>query len=67
MPREIMEADEMPPRYYGWLFGLMAQKLIEEETGHISPVLAAKIFLEAAVPMSRVDPETYPGILSGRP
>ena len=59
--QNLMKENEVPPRYYGWLFGLMAQKLMEEIENRISPLLAAKIFLEAAVPMSRVDPKLIPG------
>jgi hypothetical protein len=37
-----------------------AQKLMQAMKGAISPDLAVKIVMEAAVPMSRVDPTTVP-------
>ena len=37
-----------------------AQKLMQQMKGSIAPDLAVKIVMEAAVPMSRVDPSTVP-------
>ena len=37
-----------------------AQKLMLAMKGSIAPDLAVKIVMEAAVPMSRVDPATVP-------
>lgn len=45
------------PIHWGWNCALVAQRLIIQGEDIIDPGLAAKIVMEAAVPMSKYDPE----------
>jgi hypothetical protein len=49
-----------PPGTWAMQLGVVAQRLIVEMKDALPPELAAKILMEAAVPMSKVDPKTVP-------
>ena len=42
---------------YGLIFGFVANQMITDNKDFISPYIAAKIVMEAAIPMSRIDPK----------
>jgi len=49
-----------PPGTWAMQLGVVAQRLIVEMKDVVPPEMAAKILMEAAVPMSKVDPKTVP-------
>jgi hypothetical protein len=55
----LLEA-ELRPLHWPLELGLAAQKLIHLLKGMLDPNLAAKIVMEAAIPMSKLDPTTVP-------
>ena len=44
------------PKFWGWIFPLSAQQIIVNLNGAFDPTVAAQILMEAAVPMSHIDP-----------
>ncbi|MEM8744866.1 MAG: hypothetical protein AAGF14_09555 [Pseudomonadota bacterium] len=52
--------ESLPIGLWPTVVALTAQKLIEQAKDAIDPTLAMRIALEAAVPMSKVDPQTVP-------
>jgi hypothetical protein len=49
-----------PPGTWAMQLGVVAQRLIAQMKDVVPPDMAAKILMEAAVPMSKVDPKTVP-------
>jgi hypothetical protein len=49
-----------PPGTWAMQLGVVAQRMIVEMKDVVPPEMAAKILMEAAVPMSKVDPKTVP-------
>ncbi len=49
-----------PPGTWAMQLGVVAQRLIVQMKDVVPPEMAAKILMEAAVPMSKVDPKTVP-------
>jgi len=49
-----------PPGTWAMQLGVVAQRLIAQMKDVVPPEMAAKILMEAAVPMSKVDPKTVP-------
>lgn len=56
--RTILAEHHIQPRLLGWVTSIAAQKVIIQKSNKIDPSLAAKIVMESALPMSKVDPET---------
>jgi hypothetical protein len=56
----------LSPGYWPTLIALTAQRLIKQSKGALDPALSMRIVLEAAVPMSKVDPRTVPQELAPR-
>lgn len=55
--QSIMVSHHINPLFWGWTPAMAAQKLIIENKDKIDPALAAKIVMESALPMSKIDPE----------
>ena len=55
--REILEFNKVEPIYWGWEIAYVAQGLILEGKDIIPPHIAAEIVMEAAIPMSKIDPK----------
>ncbi|MCB1592094.1 MAG: hypothetical protein KDI90_06540 [Alphaproteobacteria bacterium] len=53
---DIQIKHKIEPLFWGWTYAMIAQKLIYEVKDTFSPGLAAKIVMEAAIPMSKMDP-----------
>jgi hypothetical protein len=51
---------QVDPRVWGWTFAQAAQNLILKNKDDFDPGAAAKIVMEAALPMSKIDPATLP-------
>lgn len=49
-----------PPGTWAMQLGVVAQRLIVQMKDVVPPEMAARILMEAAVPMSKVDPKTVP-------
>jgi len=69
MPIDVLKKDwptmqklltdyQVRPIFWGWTVALAAQHLIEKNKEVFDPGMAAKITMEAALPMSKVDPAT---------
>jgi hypothetical protein len=54
----IQKKNEIDPEFLGWMPAQAAQKIIIKYKDKIDPSLAAKIVMESAIPMSKVDPNT---------
>ncbi|WP_417623267.1 hypothetical protein [Paremcibacter congregatus] len=54
--RNTLVLNEQPPAQWPLIIGLSAQQLILESKDAIDPTIAAQIVMEAAVPMSHLDP-----------
>jgi hypothetical protein len=54
--RNILALHDEPPAYWPFVFGMAAQQVILLGKDIIDPTLAARIVMEAAVPMSHIDP-----------
>ncbi len=54
--RKIFEAHQIKPIYWGWIPAMAAQKLVIENKNKIPSTLAVQIVMEAALPMSKMDP-----------
>jgi hypothetical protein len=54
----IQKKYQIDPRFWGWIPAEAAQNVIIHYKNRIEPSLAAKIVMEAALPMSKVDPVT---------
>jgi len=54
--QSILVSQHINPTFWGWVPALAAQKLIIQEKDKIEPSVAAKIVMESALPMSKVDP-----------
>ena len=52
----ILEAQHINPIMWGWVPAMAAQKLIIQNKDKIDPSLAAKIVMESALPMSKMNP-----------
>ncbi len=52
---------KVDPLHWGWTYALAAHKLIRQTKGILDSALAAKIVMEAAIPMSKIDPERVEG------
>lgn len=63
--REFQVIWRVEPLHWGWNCALAAQKLIIEAKNVIDPVVAAQIVMEAAIPMSKVDPDRVSGAYYG--
>jgi hypothetical protein len=66
--RKLLDRDDAPgaqgrrlsPAHWPTVIALTAQKLIQLSKETLDPALSMRIILEAAVPMSKVDPKTVP-------
>jgi len=56
--QKLLEDYQVDPRVWGWTFALAAQNLILTNKDTFDPAAAAKIVMEAALPMSKIDPAT---------
>lgn len=56
--QKILVANQVDPKLWGWTFALAARKLILKNKDSFDPAMAAKILMEAAMPMSKIDPAT---------
>lgn len=56
--RAILDKHQIEPQLLGWVYAVAAQKVIIQKSKKIDPALAAKIVMESALPMSKVDPDT---------
>jgi hypothetical protein len=54
------KAERVSPGHWPTVVAMTAQKLIVRSKGALDPTLSMRIVLEAAVPMSKVDPKTVP-------
>jgi hypothetical protein len=54
--RNFLVVNVQSPTHWPLVFGLATQKVIVMAKGSVDPALAAKIVMEAAVPMSKIDP-----------
>jgi hypothetical protein len=52
----VLLADKVDPKFWGWTFALAAQHLILAHKDDFDPAAAATIVVEAAMPMSKMDP-----------
>lgn len=74
LARQVLSRDDAPgakgqrlsPGHWPTVIAPVAQKLIKQSKGALDPALSMRIVLEAAVPMSRVDPKTVPQELAQR-
>lgn len=55
--RSILESKDIDPTLWGWVSALAAQKVIIQNKDKIEPAFAAKIVMESALPMSKMDPQ----------
>ncbi len=55
--RNLQILYRVEPIHWGWTYALAAQKLIIQSKDILDPALGAKIVMEAAVPMSKLNPE----------
>ena len=55
--RKILTDNQVDPKYWGWTLALAAQKLILQNKSVFDPALAAQTIMEAAMPMSKIDPQ----------
>lgn len=55
--RNLQILYQVEPLHWGWTYAIAAQKLIIQAKDILDPALAARIVMEAAVPMSKFDPE----------
>lgn len=54
--RKIMDDYGVEPLFYGWTPALAAQRLILQTKDILDPGMAAQVIMDAAVPMSKIDP-----------
>jgi hypothetical protein len=54
----IQKKYQIDPQFWGWIPAEAAQQVILQYQDKLDPSLAAKIVMEAALPMSKVDPAT---------
>lgn len=50
----------LPTRYWPYVFGMVARQYIEMTRDVLDPRLSLRLIMEAAIPMSKVDPKTVP-------
>ncbi len=50
----------LPTRYWPYVFGMVARQYIEMTKDVLDPRLSLRLIMEAAIPMSKVDPRTVP-------
>lgn len=55
--RTLQILHRVEPLHWGWTYAIAAQRLIIQAKNILDPALGAKIVMEAAVPMSKFDPE----------
>lgn len=55
--RNTMVVNQQPPEFWPFVLGTATQFLIIQGKDVIDPTLAAKVAMEAAVPMSKIDPK----------
>ncbi len=54
--REVLENAHTDPVHWGWIIAQAAQTLIVQTKDILEPEMAAKIIMEAAIPMSKISP-----------
>lgn len=54
--QSILKSQNIDPTVWGWTLAMAAQNVIIQNKNKIDPALAAKIVMESALPMSKVDP-----------
>jgi hypothetical protein len=54
--RHVLENANTDPVHWGWIIAQAAQTLIVQTKDILEPEMAAKIFMEAAIPMSKMSP-----------
>lgn len=60
----LADGRSLSPRYWPFVFGIVAQQYIDMTKGMLDPRLSVRLIMEAAVPMSKVDPKTVPQEIS---
>ncbi len=55
--RNMLIMNKQPHMFWPYIFGLSAQQLMIQAKDIIDPTLASKIVMEAAIPMSKIDPK----------
>ncbi|MCL2715736.1 MAG: hypothetical protein FWD68_14420 [Alphaproteobacteria bacterium] len=58
---DVLNSHEVPPTQWPIALGFALSHVIEAGRGAIDPTLAARITLECAIPMAKVDPERIAG------
>lgn len=53
--QKLLIAHAVDPRFWGWVCATAAQRVILQNKKSLDPSMAAKIFMESALPMSRID------------
>jgi hypothetical protein len=53
---KLLKDYQVDPKFFGWTFALAAQYLIQNNKDTFDPKMAASIVMEAALPMSKIDP-----------
>lgn len=61
--RPVFESNGIEPYFWSWIYATAAQKAIIMGREVLAPELACKIVMEAAIPMSKVDPARVKGAL----
>jgi hypothetical protein len=56
----LNEGHPLPVKYWPFVFGLVARQYIDMAKDVLDPRLAVTLIMEAAVPMSKVDPKAVP-------
>ncbi|MCC3859941.1 hypothetical protein [Pseudemcibacter aquimaris] len=55
--RNILMVNDQDPMFWPFILGISTQQIILQGKNAIDPSLAAKIAMEAAIPMSKIDPQ----------
>ena len=51
----VLESKSIDPRYWGWISASAAQQVIVREKERFDPAMAARVFMESAIPMAHID------------
>lgn len=56
MMQKLLNDNKVDAKFWGWTFALASQYIIYGNRAALDPSMAAKIVMEAALPMSKIDP-----------
>jgi len=59
--RDVLVEQGVEPLWWGWIYATAARTLMKRADGLIDPKLAVRIVMEAAVPMSKIEPGRVDG------